>query len=297
MPASPLTGRLLIVVCAVLWSSSGFFAKAPVWDVWPADVRGVALAFWRALFAGLLLLPFMRRPRWNWRLVPMTLAFTAMNAAYLSAMTLTTAANAIWLQNTGPVWVFVLGGLLFGERPNRRDGVPLVFSIAGVGLILWCELASVSLVGLGRLGVLLGLTSGLCYALVVLSIRSLRNENPAWLVAVNHLVAAAILAVPAWQAVGAPSPAQLAVLAAFGLLQMGLPYLLFARGLQTVSSQEAAVLALLEPILLPVWALLAWGERPAWWTLAGGGLILAGLVLRYLRPAGTLPGAPPPDGC
>ncbi|HEV3137158.1 MAG TPA: hypothetical protein VGZ26_04625, partial [Pirellulales bacterium] len=56
-------GRLWIVLAAVMWSSSGLFAKAPIFDTWPAETRGVLLAFWRALFAGLLLLPLVRRPR------------------------------------------------------------------------------------------------------------------------------------------------------------------------------------------------------------------------------------------
>jgi drug/metabolite transporter (DMT)-like permease len=73
----------------------------------------------------------------------------------------------------------------------------------------------------------------------------------------------------------------LVVLAAFGFFQMGLPYLFFARGLRSISSQEATGIGLLEPILLPIWVYLAWHEMPAEWTLIGGGLILAGLVLRY----------------
>jgi drug/metabolite transporter, DME family len=78
---------------------------------------------------------------------------------------------------------------------------------------------------------------------------------------------------------------QLVVLAAFGLFQMGLPYLLFARGLRSVSSQEASLISLLEPVLVPVWVYLAWGDKPAWWTLGGGGLILTGLAIRYLSVA------------
>ena len=65
---------------------------------------------------------------------------------------------------------------------------------------------------------------------------------------------------------------------------MGLPYVFFARGLKSVTSQEATGIGLLEPLLLPVWVYLAWSETPAPWTLVGGGLILASLVLRYGVP-------------
>src|SRR6267378_2637775 len=88
-------GRLWVVLAAVMWSSSGLFAKSPVFHDWPPEVRGALLAFWRAAFAGLLVLPAVRRPRWSPKLLPMALAFTCMNVTYLSAMALTTAANAI----------------------------------------------------------------------------------------------------------------------------------------------------------------------------------------------------------
>ena len=109
---SKLAGRLSIVAAAILWSSSGLFAKWPIFDVWPAETRGIQLAFWRAFFAALVLLPTVRRPRWRLGLVPLAIAFTLMNVTYLTAMSRTTAANAIWLQSTCPWWVFLFSVLL-----------------------------------------------------------------------------------------------------------------------------------------------------------------------------------------
>jgi drug/metabolite transporter (DMT)-like permease len=107
-----------------------------------------------------------------------------------------------------------------------------------------------------------------------------------WLVVVAHLAtAAAIFPYVAYKDVW-PSAAQVPVLAGFGLLQMALPYVFFARGLRAITSQEATGIGLLEPMLLPVWVYLAWGEAPAPWTLIGGGLILVGLILRYVVPLG-----------
>jgi drug/metabolite transporter (DMT)-like permease len=79
-----------------------------------------------------------------------------------------------------------------------------------------------------------------------------------------------------------PSPGQLGLLAAFGTIQMGLPYWLMARGLRSISAQEAGAITLLEPVLNPLWAYLVAGEKPASMTWLGGSLILAALVWRYL---------------
>lgn len=269
---------MLILAAALLWSSSALFAKAPLFDDWPLESRGIVLAFWRALFAGALLVPAVRQPRFRWPMLPMVVCFALMNATYLTAMTLTTAANAIWLQSTAPLWIFLAGALLGAEAFNRRDLVPLACGLLGLGVILSFEIH-----GQARTGIACGLASGICYAAVVLSIRLLRSENSAWLVAINHLFAACalfgfVVYYDIW-----PSPVQVIVLAAFGLFQMGLPYLLFARGLRKVTSQEASLISLLEPVLVPVWAFLAWGEQPATWTMAGAGLILIGLIIRYGR--------------
>jgi drug/metabolite transporter, DME family len=285
-------GRLLILTAAVLWSTNGFFAKAPMFADWPAEidgtpVRGPLLAFWRALFATLVLLPFVRRPRWRIQLVPMVLAYAAMNYTFLNALTLTNEANAIWLQNTAPMWVFLIGVLAFREPVHPRDGWLLGCSVLGIGLILWFEIR-----GQAPGGVAYGLGGGITYAAVVLSLRYLRNEDGAWLVMLNNLVTVLVffpfvLYRGIW-----PDAAQFVYLAAFGVFQMGLPYLLFARGLRCIVGHEAAGIVLLEPILVPVWVYLAWRhaptyEFPQWWTLVGGALILIGLTARY----GILPGA------
>jgi drug/metabolite transporter (DMT)-like permease len=276
-----LRGRLLVVTAAVMWSTSGLFAKAPLFVDWPPQQRGILLAFWRALFATLVLLPFVRKPRWHFALIPMVLAFAAMNYTFLSALTLTTAANAIWLQHTAPAWVFVIGVVFFRETVHSRDWVLLVCGVLGVGSILFFEIQ-----GEQMAGIVFGLLSGLTYAGVILSIRQLRNMQAAWLIALNHLVTAGLFFPYVVHQGIWPSGPQLATLAGFGILQMGIPYVLFARGLRFVSGHEASGIALLEPLLVPLWVFLAWHnaaayQPPRWWTFCGGGLILMGLVMRY----------------
>jgi drug/metabolite transporter, DME family len=279
--ASKLTGRLLVLAAALLWSTSGLFAKAPIFADWAPDVRGPLMAFWRAAFAALVLAPLIRRPRWRSGLLPLTAAFSGMNVTYLTAMTLTTAANAIWLQSTAPLWVFLIGLLLLRKPVVHRDLVPLGFGFVGVGMILLFEVQ-----GQARFGVAMGVAAGICYGSVVVCLRRMRDENPAWLIALNHAVAAIVLlpwviCQECW-----PSLAQLAVLAGFGVVQMAVPYVLLLRGLRSIGSQEAVAIGLVEPVLMPLWVYLVWGEVPAWWTIVGASLILAGLLLRYVILAG-----------
>jgi drug/metabolite transporter (DMT)-like permease len=274
---SKLAGRLWVLAAALMWSSGGLFAKAPIFDDCPLAVRGPLFAFWRALFATLVLVPAIRRPRFRRLLVPMAVIFTAMNVVYLVSLTRTTAANAIWLQSTAPWWVFVFSALLFREPIVRRDLIPLLFACLGVGTILVFEVR-----GQAQVGVACGLASGVGYAMVLVLLHQLREENPAWLIALNHGVAA--IAMFPWVLYTGwwPSPGQLAVLAGFGALQMVIHYTFMIRGLRSVSSQEAVAIALIEPILMPLWVFLFYHETPAWWTILGAALILVGLVLRYV---------------
>ncbi len=112
--------------------------------------------------------------------------------------------------------------------------------------------------------------------------RQLRDHDAPWVVALPHLATAALM-LP-WLFVHGvwPTGWQMLVLAGFGVFQMGVPYILFTRGLRAVSAQEGVVIGLVEPVLMPLWVFLAGQETPRWWTTLGASLILTGLVLRYV---------------
>jgi len=272
-----LTDRLWVLAAALMWSSCGLFVKSGLFSDWPRAAEGSLLAFWRAFFVALVLAPMIRRPRFHVCLVPMAACFAVMSVTYLTAITLTTAANAIWLQATSPWWVFLLSVAFFREPVVRRDLIPLGFGVLGVGTILFYEIREQAVVG-----VLCGLVSGVTFGSVILFLRRMRQENGVWLIALNHTVVALVM-LPwvIWMGIW-PSSGQLVVLACFGVFQMGIPYLLMFRGLRSIGSQEAAAIVLLEPVLNPLWVYLAGWETPRWWTIVGASLILAGLLLRYV---------------
>ena len=283
-PASPpsLTqGRWLIALAAVLWSLSGGFSKVLTRDTVFAlntpEIDGLVMAFYRAFFAGLVLVPALRHRDLSFRplMVGMVVCFAAMNALFVTALKLGTAANAILLQYTAPMWMYLFAVLALGEPADRRSSVSLVVGMVGIAIIIlggW-QGAQVGIV-------LLGLGSGVTYAGVILFLRVLRDASPRWLTVLNHLFSALILVPLVW-AKATPTPAQLVVLFFFGAVQMGLPYWLMARGLRVVSPQEAGTITLLEPLLNPVWAFLVAGEVPETATFIGGPFILVALAWRY----------------
>jgi drug/metabolite transporter (DMT)-like permease len=267
--------RVLLLVAAVMWSVGGVLAKSPWIVEIPVEARGAVLACYRTLFAAVVLAPFVgwRRVRWRRALLPTALSYAAMNILYLSALTRTTAAAAIFLQYTAVAWAVVLGWLLLRERPHRADWVALLFAGLGIASIVIWETSAQH-----ATGNLIGLASGVAYAAVAVGLRTLRSEDPVWVVMLSNLTAGLCL-LPWVSALPIElRPAQWGILAVFGAVQLAIPYLLFAIAVRTVPAHEAALLTLVEAVLNPIWVWLFVGERAATATWIGGACILMGLI-------------------
>ena len=262
-----------------LWSTSGAFVKSPPLAAIPQENRGPLLACFRALSAAVVL-AFLVRPRhirWRPMLVPFVISFASMNLLYVTAMTRTTAAAAVFLQYTGIGWAFLLSALFLGERLGRRNLVALGCAMIG---IWWIVAGDWTTQNFG--GNWLALASGVGYGGVIVSLKWLRDEDSAWLVALCHAAAGIILLPRVLSGPLALDPTQWTLVILFGVFQMGVPYVIFARSLRYVSAQEAALLTLIEPITNPVWVYFLWGEAVASTTWIGGGFIVGGLAVRYV---------------
>jgi DME family drug/metabolite transporter len=276
--------HIMIAAAATLWSLSGMFTKS-------ISLPGPTIACYRVIFAGLALLPLVnwRRVRWRPALVGMVACFALMNVTFISAMTFTTAANAILLQSTAPLWVLIAGVLWLKEPVDRKGVVSLALSLVGIAIILIGEGAGLNV------GAALALIAGVAYAGVIVNLRHLRDEDPFFITMLNMLGSGLILgaALALW-----PSPegtgallqietSHVLPLAAFGVIQMALPYWLFSRGVRGVSAQEAGIIVLIEPILNPLVTYWTVGEVPAVATMIGGGVILASVVMRLVGASRT----------
>jgi drug/metabolite transporter (DMT)-like permease len=208
-------------------------------------------------------------------MLPMVMCFAVMNAAFVFAMTLGTAANAIVLQYTAPMWMYLGCIWLLGETSDRRSLVAF-----GIGLIGICVIVTGGWDAKQFPAVRLGLLAGLTYAGIMLCLRVLKDASSRWLTTINHLFSAVVL-IPWIYDLPWPTGPQLVLLVLFGAVQMALPYYLVARGVQSISPQEAGTITLAEPLLNPVWAYLISGEQPHGYSIVGGAFILGGLAWRY----------------
>ena len=285
MDASPVRNRLLLVATAVLFSTGGVAIKA-------ATLTGWQIASFRSAVAAaalLLWLPEARRG-WAWRMVPVSSAYAGGVVAFVLATRLTTAANAIFLQSTAPLYVLLLGPWLLGEKVRRSDAPYIVAIVGGLALFFVGREPAVRTAPSPDEGNLLALASGVFYALMLLGLRWLgrgrRSDSGLATVALGNILAflaALPMALGARAAVPAPSAADVAVILYLGVAQIGLAYFCLTRAIRHVTVFEATAILLIEPALNPVWVWLVHGEKPGVWALCGGGLILSATLLNTWR--------------
>lgn len=274
----------MLLACAGLWSLNGPLIKL----LDQAAVPGITIACYRSLLGGIVFLPFalrrlhtVRRVHPGWPIASM-LMFTIMTASFVIANTLTEAANAIILQYTSPIWVFLLAPLLLGERPGRSEGLVLLIAMAGVAVIFMGN-PTTSLPGLG-----VALISGFGYGTLTITLRGLRAVTPTVVAGCNALGSGLLLALPVfiWGRFSL-SGYEWFLMLLLALVQFTFPYVLFSWALQYVEAHRAALILLLETVLNPIWTFFFVGEVPPLATLAGGPLILVGvagwLVLGWQR--------------
>jgi len=273
-------GTALVLAAAVLWSTGGLGIKS-------LSLFPLATAGWRSFFALPALLLAVRRPtavlsglRGGW-IAATAICYALTLMLFVSATRLTTAANAILLQYTSPLWVMFLSYPVLRERPRARDYAVAAGCLAGLTLFLLDELAPG-----GTAGIVCAVGSGFTMGCMVLGLRyeGQRGSTSASLLAVLlGNVLCALICSP-WMASSLPliGPRDWLVLALLGSLQIGISYVLFSHGLVYLTALRATLLGLVEPLLNPTWVWLGNGETPGNWALAGGAVIIACLAVDSL---------------
>ena len=282
-------GALLVLAAAALWSTGGVGVK--VANAEPLVVAGLRSVF-ALVFMSVVLAVTMRRRGDDARALVTLLrrpliwaaaaSYALMVVMFCLAARRTTAANAIFIQYTAPVYVALLSTKLLGEKPSGADYVSVFTSLAGMALAFGGE------IGGGRMeGNLLAVLSSFGYAglPLLLRIEEQRRADPlAPLVAMSlGNVIAALVALPACVLHPPSDQRTWLVLVALGTLQIGLPYVLYGMAIRRLRALESSLLAMIEPVLSPIWVLLATGEKPSVMAAIGGAVIVASVAFNAIH--------------
>jgi drug/metabolite transporter (DMT)-like permease len=280
---SPLLGRLAVVGAALFFSTGGAAIKATTLTPW--QVAGFRSGI--AALALALMVPRALRSI-NRRTALVGVAYAATMILYVASNKFTTAANAIFLQSTAPLYILILGPRLLGERVHRAD----VGWTAAIGLGLAAffvgdqqpfETAPAPL-----LGNLFGAGSGITWAFTIMGLRWLGSshlrtrgglkDRPGAAAAITGNLLAFLVCLPWIFPVTGAVPRDWIAMGYLGVFQIALAYVLLTNGLEKVPALEASLLLLVEPTFSPLWAWLLHGEVPGPWAWAGGLLILGATV-------------------
>lgn len=257
------TGGLLIKLVPwhpiAIWSARSAFAALLLWIVRRPRLRGIARAEWGA-----------------------AIALAATTGMFIVANKLTTAANAILIQYSAPIWIALLGQWFLGERASRLDWITIALVLAGIALFFADELAPGH-----AAGNLVALGAGVAFAFSTMALRrvALTTEggqpvDPLRAVLLGHGLAA-VLGAPFFAVAGPPPDAAAwAALVALGLVQQGAAYLAFTWAIRHATALEAMLIPIVEPIFSPIWVALAISEIPGPWALVGGAIVVGSVALR-----------------
>lgn len=264
---------LFLVFAAILWSTSGVLIKTMDW-------QPIAILSARSLFASFVFLIYLRRLpiHFNrWQLLGAG-ASILTQFLFITSTKLTTAANAIFLQYTAPIYVVLLGYWFLREKPSRTDYLSMVIIFLGLLFFFGDKLSTG-----GLYGNLLAILSGVTSAVMMVSFRAQKDGAPEESFLIGSLVTAIL---------GSPFVLQETwtvnnwlVIAFLGIFQIGLAFIFFTKAIKHIPALEANLVGTLEPVLNPVWVFLFLGESMGIFALIGGLIVLGGVTFSAIGNA------------
>jgi len=261
---------LFLLLSAILWSSGGLVIKLVSWN--PVAIAGV-----RGLISMVFLLVYVRHPRFTWSFPQIggAIIFALTVTLFVVATKWTTAANAILLQYTAPVYVAFLGAWFLGEQTRWFDWITIIVVVGGMALFFFDQLTP------GYLwGNVCAILSGVGFAFFVLFMRKQKNESPLETVILGDFFTG-LIGLP-FMFESMPGSFSWLGLIFLGVVQLGFSYALYSEAIRHVTALEAILIPSIEPILNPIWVFLILEERPGKWALTGGLIVLISVTLRSL---------------
>ena len=261
----------ILIVAALMWSVGGLFIKL-------VELSPLAITGTRSLAAAGVLLIYLQKVKWYWNkyFIIGVISYASMMVLYVTSIRLTTAANAIFLEFTAPVYVVVLSYFILNERVTLFDILSIIVIFCGMGLFFFDELTFE-----GFWGNILATIAGVCLGIVTVMLR--KEKDSAFDMVFFGNLLTAILCLPfMFSGFNETVTVDWLIIFGLGVVQLGLPYILYTLALRYVHAIDAILVSMIEPILNPIWVFLFVGERIGEWAVYGGTLVLFGSLGRAL---------------
>jgi drug/metabolite transporter (DMT)-like permease len=284
------TAELETIGAALLFSTGGAAIKVDAFSGMQvscvrAGIASVALLFW-----------WRRRLRWSWPAVAVGVAYAATLTLFVTSTKLTTAANAIFLQSTAPLYLVLLSPLLIGEPVRARDLAYLAAVAAGLAACFFGRVDATVTAPDPATGNVLGVLCGIAWAFTLMGLRwgqRAGQELGATAVVAGNVIAFG-LALPFALPLPSATAGEWTTLVYLGVCQIGVAYVWLTSAMAHLPALEASLLLLLEPVLNPVWTWIVRGENPGAWVAVGGAVIIAATAAKMIADSrqAVVSGAP-----
>lgn len=263
---------LLLVFTAMLWSMGGMLIKL-------VNLNPMAIAGMRSAVAAVFIMIFFERPKFKFTKINLlgSLAYAATVILFVSANKYTTAANAILLQYTAPVYVALFGTWFLSERITRIDWIAIFLTLAGMSLFFLDKLSPGNM-----LGNIFAILSGIAFAWLILLSRKQKDQKPIDSIIYGNIMTA-LIGLP-FMFDKVPDTNSIIGILLLGTLQLGLSYILYSIAIKSATAIEGILILIIEPLLNPIWVLFAIGETPGYWAIVGGIIVISSLTLRGTYP-------------
>lgn len=261
-----------LIIASILWSTGGLFIKIIDWN--PMAIAGM-----RSGISALVMIAYLRHLPEKHKIKPITilgaLSYAFLLICFVIATKLTKSANAILLQYTSPIWVIIFSYLFLKSKIKKQDILTLFLVFCGMILFLSNELQAGNL-----LGNFVGMLSGIFMAIFVMLLQR-QEDTPAIYVTLLGNLFTFLFAIP-FYFISTPSVHTTIGIFILGVFQLGIPYVFYTKAATHVSSLQATLIPILEPLLNPFWVFLVTGENPGFLSIIGGLIVISSVLMHEL---------------
>ncbi len=264
-------GILAVFLTAILWSSGGLFIKL-------ISLDSMELSFFRCAIAAVVFALMFRKRilKLNSLALLNSFAYAAVLILFVIATKTTTAANAIFLQSTAPIYVLIFEPLLTKTKWERINIITIVVCFLGMILFFMGDLTPGDIKGN-----IAALLAGVAFAAFFLGMKKNEPQYGESSIFYGNVIVA-LICIPFITDMNSISVQDFVMVSFLGVFQIAFAYALFSYGLKRIIAVEASIISMFEPVLNPIWVFIGYGEVPSFYAIIGGIIIMTAITVRTL---------------